>query len=154
MICKDSRSAEVHRRFLVGDTIPVLAKDYGFTRQQLGKHLVATGLQKRYQQSTLVKVRLILRHVLKDIHSGKKEIGDALAAKCLELEAKLTGELDERTTTNIGVIISPQERSNRLAKGMAAFGVQVISIDTGQAVVVQGDGGTGYTPDSEQVESV
>src|SRR3990172_3969645 len=123
-ICDTLYERSLNGQYLRGYGLRVLAKMYDVDVRTIQNHVRALGLRNKRGLSTLKKVQDILRY-------GKDKLKDpdsALVAKALELHAKLTGELDERPVTNIGVaVVTDEERRRRLEAGVNRLGVLVES---------------------------
>lgn len=126
LVCGTPLESKVHSMFLLGHSYFSISKVTGFHRQTVKTHIKAMGLDKKRTMSTLKQVQGILKEAKKN--GGAPS--DNLIAKCLELQAKLTGELDEKPVTNIGIaVVSDSERRARLAEGMKQFGVEVANVN-------------------------
>ncbi len=128
LICGDPLEAKLQTMYLLGHSLLNISNVLGFNRTTIRSHVKAMGLDKKRKMSTL-------KHVQGILAEAKRNGGvpsDNLIAKCLELQAKLTGELDEKPVTNIGIVVTDEVRKKRLSEGLGQFGVEVELIDTNQ----------------------
>jgi hypothetical protein len=139
IICKSDRENALNTDYLRGYGVKALERIYGFHRQSVDNHIHALGLKDKRDNSTLKKVNKLLNTALKE---KDREYGDALVAKCLELRAKLTGELDDRPTNTTNILqVTTTERNDRLKRGLEQFGVKLL-----------GDKGVPHHPDADEVQ--
>ncbi len=122
-ICGDVLESKCHNLYMLGHSYTAIARMLGFELNRVKRHLIALGYVDKRKKSTLT----IVRKILKGAKGNFKKPSDNLVAKALELQAKLTGELDEKPVTNIGIaIVSDSERKNRMKEGWSKFNVEVI----------------------------
>ncbi len=121
LVCGTPLESKVHSMFLLGHSYFAIANVTGFHRMTIKTHIKAMGLDKKRKMSTLRQVQGILAEAKKN--GGVPS--DNLIAKCLELQAKLTGELDEKPVTNIGIVVTDAVRKKRFGEGLGQFGVKV-----------------------------
>ncbi len=126
LVCGTPLEKKVHSMFLLGHSYFSIANVTGFHRMTIKTHIRAMGLDKKRKMSTLKQVQGILKEAKKN--GGVPS--DNLIAKCLELQAKLTGELDEKPVTNIGIVVTDELRQKRFAEGLDRFGVRVENVST------------------------
>ena len=89
-LCKHVDCKEIERAYLDGTSPYQIELDYpGVSAKCVYGHAKMLGLDKKRDNSTLTKVRRILDRA----NVGKLKISEALVGKCLELEAKITGEM-------------------------------------------------------------
>lgn len=122
-ICGDVLEAKCHNLYMLGHSYSAIARMLDFDSQAVKRHLKALGYVDKRTKSTLT----LVRKILKGAAGNFKEPSDNLVGKALELQAKLTGELDEKPVTNIGIaIVSDSERKNRMKEGLDKFGVEIL----------------------------
>lgn len=125
-ICGDVLETKCHNLYMLGHSYTAIARMLGFELNRVKGHLIALGYVDKRKKSTLTVVRRILRGA----KGNFKKPSDNLVAKALELQAKLTGELDEKPVTNIGIaIVTDSERKNRMKEGLGKFGVEIKDAD-------------------------
>lgn len=126
LICGSVFERKLHNMYMLGSSMLGLGRMFDFDIGVVKRHLRALGLIDKRKKSTLTVTRSILKNAKKNI----KNPSDNLVAKAMELNAKLTGELDERSITNIGIaVVSETERKNRMIKGLNQFGVEIKEVD-------------------------
>ena len=125
-ICGDVLERTCHNLYMLGHSYTAIARMLGFELKRVKGHLIALGYVDKRKKSTLT----IVRRILKGAKGNFKKPSDNLVAKALELQAKLTGELDEKPVTNIGIaIVTDYERKNRMKDGLVKFGVEIKDAD-------------------------
>lgn len=122
-ICGDTLESKCHNLYMLGHSYVAIARMLDFDSQAVQRHLKSLGYVDKRKKSTLT----IVRRILKGAKGNFKKPSDNLVAKALELQAKLTGELDEKPVTNIGIaIVSDSERKNRMKEGWSKFNVEIV----------------------------
>lgn len=122
MICGSVFERKLNNMYMLGHSMFGLAKMFDFDKKSVMAHLKALGLVVKRRKSTLTVVQRILKNAKKNYSNPS----DQLVAKAMELQAKLTGELDERNVTNIGIaVVSEVDRKKRMAEGLNRFGVEI-----------------------------
>ncbi len=115
-LCKHPEAKEIERQYLLGSSPYELEVDFpGVPVQSIYNHAEMFDLAKKRDNSTLTKIRKILDRA----QICKMQITPQLVSKCLELEAKISGELIERTeveTTINLTSLSNDELRNRLVE--------------------------------------
>ena len=126
-ICGDVLEGKCHNLYMLGHSYVAIARMLDFEPKSVERHLKSLGYVDKRKKSTLT----IVRRILKGAKKNFKEPSDNLVAKALELQAKLTGELDEKPVTNIGIaIVSDTERKNRMKEGWSKFNVEIVDDQT------------------------
>jgi len=126
-VCEHEKVEEINKALVEGASIRFIAKQFSISHQALQRHKrhILTTLTKAQEAQEVAKADNLLAQVagLRDkalsILATAEQAGDLRTALqgikeargCLELLAKLQGELQERTTVN--VLINPQWLSLR-----------------------------------------
>lgn len=120
-VCKSPYCTEIEDRYIMGESERTIAKDYpSLSASAILRHVTAYQLQNRRRVNTLAQVQRLLQNV--DLRHFRLQ-DERSIIKCLELQAKLTGELIERRQNDNKTEVDISERlETQMANLTAAIG--------------------------------
>lgn len=128
-VCVSHKLARVDQSILKGETLACISRKFGFSPDALGRHRkhmrtamkTAVALQADYGSSLLDQIQKIKADVesLASEAAHRRDTGGALKAlreqlRVIELEARLSGELETSNKVNVAVQVNNEARFDKL----------------------------------------